>query len=80
MKKGPSQIQITASTRAEPGKNYPVYTSPVKPAVEKPAQPARKQKSSRFSSCFGGQKDPVNLQRSREHRDRSRKKHTKMWR
>ena len=80
MKKGPSQIQITASTRSEPGKNYPVYTSPVKPAVEKPAQPARKQKASRFSSCFGGYKDPVKLQKSREHRDGSRKKHTKMWR
>ena len=80
MKNSPSLIQITASTRAEPGKTYPVYTSPVKPTLEKPAQPAKKRQTSLFSSCFGGHKDPIKLQKSREQRDTSRKKHTKMWR
>lgn len=80
MKKGPNQIQITASTRSEPGKNYPVYTSPVKPAVERPAQSAEKRQSSRFRSCFGGDHDPAELQKSRKRKVTSRKKHTKMWR
>ena len=80
MKNTASHIQITASTRSEPGKKYPVYTSPVKSTVEKPVHPAKKQQTSHFSSCFGGHKDPLKSQKSRERRDLSRKKHTKMWR
>ena len=80
MKKGPSQIEVTASTRTEPGKSYPVFTSPEKPALEQPAHSAKKRQALLFRSCFGGDNEPVNLQKSRERKDTSRKKHTKMWR
>ena len=77
MKKGPTQIQLTASASAEPGK-YPLYK--LSPVQQPPTKPAKPRRTLQLGSCFGGDPDPLTLKESRQRKEKSRKKLTRMWR